>query len=146
MSVAWRAVKDRLVAALPAVIGTSVKLYDGPVVTGETPSAYLTIGTSPGVDDRGAGTFTQTVGPDGFDGTETGTVVAELAAVTGSTAIPDVFTTFAAITSWVQADMTLGGVLSADAVVGVTVTVVQAQTRSGAVQRLALTFDYTTQL
>ena len=144
MAVAWESVRAELVAALPAVVGPSVKVYDGPVVTGENPPSYITVGHSPSATDESAGTFTQDVGPDGFDVAETGVVICELAASTGSTTVPSVFATFGAIAAWIQADMTLGGTLSANATCTASANVVQAQTRAGAVQRLLLTINYST--
>lgn len=132
--------------ALPAVVGPSVKVYDGPVVTGENPPSYLTVGHVPSASETGAGTFTQDVGPDGYSASESGTVACELAASTGSTVIPNVFTTFGTISSWMQADMSLGGILTEDATCTAAANVVQAQTKAGAVQRLLITISYTTRL
>jgi hypothetical protein len=145
MAVAWPSVRAALAAALPGVIGAGVKFYDGPVVTGESPSAYLALAGRPS-QDEGAGSFSQDVGPDGFSALESGTVLGELAGVTGSTAIPDVFATFDAIASYVQADQTLAGALLAGSTLTVSAEVEQAQTTAGAVQRLLLTFAYTTRL
>lgn len=144
--VAWATVKDRLVVALPAVVGASVSVIDGPVVTGNAPSAYITVGYAPSATGDSSGTFSQDVGPDGFSATETGSVVCELAAVTGSTTIPDAFATFDLIAAWVQADMTLGGVLEVGSTCTVSAVVVQEQTRAGAVQRLVVSINYFTRL
>ena len=65
---------------------------------------------------------------------------------TGSDDVPSVFATFDAIAAWIQADMTLAGVLSPNATCTASANVVQAQTRAGAVQRLLLTISYTTRL
>lgn len=146
MAVAWPSVRAALAASMPNVVGPSVRVYDGPVVTGETPAAYLTVGHTPSSDDESAGSFSQDVGPDGFSAIESGTVVAELAAVTGSTTIPDVFATFDAIAAYVQGDMTLGGTLLPGSTLTVSVDVEQSQTTSGAVHRLLLTFAYTARL
>lgn len=143
MATAWPLVRSALATALPGVIG-AVTFYDGPVVTGESPAAYLTLGTQPSQGES-AGSFSQDVGPDGFSALEEGTILAELGAVAGSTRVPDVFTTFAVIATWVQADMTLG-VLSPGSTCTVSASVVEAQTTAGAVQRLLLTFTYTTRL
>ena len=144
--VMWEAVKEHVVSQAPAVIGSSVRVYDGPVATGENPASYLTVGHAPSSTEESAGSFTQDVGPDGYDAAESGTVICELAATTGSTDVPSVFATFAAIAAWIQADMTLGGVLTDDATCTAAANVVQAQTRAGAVQRLLITISYTTRL
>lgn len=144
-AVAWQAVKARLVSALPAVIPTAT-VYDGPRVSGEDPAAYLTVGSAPSQSDESGGSFSQDVGPDGYSATETGSVVCELGATTGATDIPDAFGLFAAVAAWVQADMALGGTLSPGSTCTVNATVVQAQTRAGAVQRLILSVNYFTRL
>lgn len=144
MATAWPLVRSALATALPGVIG-AVTFYDGPVVTGESPAAYLTLGTQPSQGES-AGSFSQDVGPDGFAAVESGTILAELAAVTGSTTVPDAFATFDAIAAHVHANQTLGGTLTPGSTVTVSAAVEQAQTTAGAVQRLLLTFAYTTRL
>lgn len=145
MAVAWPSVRASLAAVLPSVVGAGVKFYDGPVVSGESPDAYLALATRPS-QDEGAGSFTQDVGPDGFSALESGTVVAEMAGVTGSTTVPDVFSTLDAIATYVQANQTLGGTLTPGSTVTISADVEQSQTTSGAVQRLLITFAYTTRL
>jgi hypothetical protein len=146
MAVAWNRVRNHLAATLPGVVGPSIATYNGPVVTGDSPNSFLTIGTAPSASDTISGTFEQDVGPDGYSATERGAVVCELAAVTGSTDIPDVFTTFDAIAAYVQSDMTLGGTLTPGSTVSAIATVVEAQTTAGAVQRLLITINYFTRL
>lgn len=144
--VAWPDVRDRLVAAAPTVVGAGVSVYDGPIVSNDSPAAYLVIGHTPSTGDDSAGRFDQSVGPDGFSALETGTVVGELGAVTGDSTVPTVWATFTALAAWIQADQTLGGTLTPGSTVTVSADVVEAQTTTGAVQRLLLTFAYTTRL
>lgn len=144
MAVAWPSVRAALAEVLPGIVGGAA-FYDGPIVTGDTPAAYLTLAHQPSQSEESAGTFSQDVGPDGFSALESGTVLAELAGVTGSTDVPDVFATFDAIASYVQANQTLD-VLTPGSTLTVSVDVEQAQTTAGAVQRLLLTFAYTTRL
>lgn len=146
MAVAWPSVRSKLAAALPGVVGTGTTVYDGPVVSGDAPSRYLTIGYQPSRPEEDSGLFQQENGPDGYAVTEVGSVLAELAAVTGSTDVPDVWATFSLIAAWVQADMTLGGTLLPGSTVTAAATVDAAQTTSGAVQRLLITFSYSTSL
>lgn len=141
--VAWLAVKNRLVAALPSVVGA--KVYDGPVVTGEHPEAYVTVGWSPS-EDAEAGSFDAQVGQDGFSSTESGSVVCEFAAVNGSRRMPDAFAMFSAAAAWVQADMTLGGTLTQGSTCTISARVAQAQTTAGATQRLVVSVNYFTRL
>lgn len=143
-AVAWPSVRSALAAGLASVLDVTV--YDGPDVTGDTPDAYLSLAYRPSVDDLSAGDFTQGIGPDGYSAVETGTVLAELAGVTGSTTVPDVFATFDTIAGYVQAHQTLDGTLTPDAVLTVSADVEQSQTTAGAVQRLLLTFTYTTRI
>lgn len=140
--VAWLTVKNRLVAALPAVVGA--KVYDGPVVTGEHPTAYVTVGWSP-AEDNDAGSFDPDVAQDGFSSTETGSVVCEFAAVNGSARMPNAFAMLSAFAAWVQADMTLG-VLTQGSTCALSVRVVQAQTTAGATQRLIVSVNYFTRV
>ena len=75
-----------------------------------------------------------------------GFILCELSAVTGYTLVPDVFATFDLIASWIQADQTLGGTLSVASTCSASADVVQAQTTSGAVQRLIITISYQTRI
>ena len=146
MAVAWPSVRARLVAALPAVVGASVKVYNGPVLTGDSPRAYLTIGHQPSTEDETAGSYEQTqTGPGGFLSEENGTVLMELGAVTGDTQVPDAFATVDLIHAWVQADQTLG-VLSKGSTASLSVDVLEAAQSGGAVQRLLLTLTYFTRV
>lgn len=146
MAVAWPTVKARLAAALPAVVGAGVTVIDGPVISGDNPAAYLTVGHQPSVEDETAGTYEQTRTPTGgFVAEETGTVLMELAALTGNPDVPDSFATADAVHAWVQADQTLG-VLTPGSTSTLSVEVLEAQNRAGAVQRLLLTLTYTTRV
>lgn len=146
MAVAWPIVKARLASALPAVVGSTVTVIDGPVLSGNNPTAYLTIGHQPSVEDETAGSYEQTRTPlGGFVAEETGTILMELAAVTGNPQVPDSFTTADAVHAWVQADQTLG-VLTPGSTSTLSVEVLEAQNRAGAVQRLLLTLTYNTRV
>lgn len=146
MAVAWNRVRDALWDQLPGVVPAGVKSYNGPLVSGNSPSAYLTVGHAPSSPDDTGGLFTQENGPDGYTATEDGFVVCELGAVTGTANVPSVFAAFDAIASHIQSDMTLGGVLAPGSTVTVGASVVEAQTKSGAVQRLIVTVQYLTRI
>lgn len=144
MAVAWPTVRARLAAALPAVTGSTV--YDGPVVTGDSPAHYVTVAHRPSVDEDSAGSYEQDRSSNsGFVAEERGTVLLEVAAVTGDSTVPSAFGIADAIHAWVQADQTLG-VLTPGSTSSVAVEVLQAQNTAGAVQRLLLTLSYTTRL
>lgn len=145
MAVAWPSVKARLAAALPAVVGAGVTVIDGPVIGGDNPAAYLTIGHQPSTEDEMAGGYEQAQdGYGGFLAEERGTVLMELGAVTGDSVVPSVFTAADLISAWVQADQTLG-VLTPGSTASLEVDVLQ-QNAAGAVQRLLLTLSYFTRL
>lgn len=144
MTVAWPTVRARLASHLPTVTGVTV--YDGPVVTGDSPAAYVTVAHQPSVDEDAAGSYEQAqTGPGGFLAEESGTVLLEVAAVTGDSTVPSAFGIGDKIHAWVQADQTLG-VLTPGSTSSVSVEVLQAQNTAGAVQRLLLTLSYTTRL
>ena len=144
MSVAWPTIRARLAVALPAVLGAGVTVYDGPVVTGDAPLAFVTVAHQPSTDDDAAGEYSQTqTGPGGFVSEESGTVLLEVAAVTGDSTVPSAFVMADAIHSWVQADQTLG-VMTVGSTSSLAVEVLQAQNTAGAVQRLLLTLSYAT--
>jgi hypothetical protein len=144
VTVLWPRVQDRLVTVLPAVL-VGAKVYGGPVVAGEKPARYLTVGCQPSTDGQSAGTYEQAQTLDGYAAQESGTVLMELAAVTGSTTLPDAFESASAISAWVQADQTLG-VMTPGSTSSLSVEVLQAQNKAGAVQRLLLTLNYFTRL
>lgn len=144
MAVAWPNVRGRLAAHLPTLLGAGVTVYDGPVVTGDSPAAYVTVAHQPSSDAEDAGRYAQTLGPDGFRATEVGSVLLEFAAVTGDSTVPSAFGMVDALQAWVQKDQTLGGLLVTGSVVTISVDVLQAVNTAGAVQRLLASLDYTT--
>lgn len=147
MAVAWPKIRAKLASSLPGVVGANVTVYDGPVITGENPQAALTIAYAPSLTaESPIGRLIQDQAKDGYNATETGSVFCELAAVTGYTTVPDVFTIFDAIASWIQADQTLGGTLNPGSTCSASADVIQAQTTSGAVQRLIVTITYFTRI
>lgn len=146
MAVAWESIKARLVSVLPAVVGPSVKVYDGAVVSGDAPAAYLTVAYQPSGAEESAGNFVHDVGPDGFTVVEQGVIECELGAVTGGTNIPSVFSTFDAISAYLADNQTLGGLLVPSSTVTASAVVLQEQTQSGATQRLLVAINYFTRL
>jgi hypothetical protein len=145
MAVAWPAVRAALASSLTTAL-PAFTVYNGPVVTGEAPSYYLTVAHQPSTTDESAGSFEPDTPQDGFTATETGTILCELGGVTGDTTVPSVFDAFDVITSLLQADQTLGGVLYAGSTITASADVLQAQNQAGAVQRLLVTISYFTRL
>jgi hypothetical protein len=145
-AVAWNLVKDKLVSALPAIVGSQVVVFDGPIVSGENPPVALVVGATPSVEGITAGRFVQDRPPDGYRATESGSVSCELSGISGLPSIPDVFDTFALLAAWIQADQTLGGTLSTGSTCFTSADVIEANTSSGGVQRLIITVTYRTDI
>lgn len=142
----WPLVVERLVALLPTLDGwASVRVFDGPPVTSETPEAYCTVGFV--VDEDASGGFEHELSRDGFFLFETGTVRCELVTQTGAVDLPSMrargFALVDQITAAITADHTLG-VLSPDGTATLAVDVQSEQTTAGAVQRLPFTLRYFT--
>jgi hypothetical protein len=136
-------VKARLVALLPTLSGWSgVPAYNGPVVTGDAPTEYATVGYVK--DEDFGGSFEQDRGL-GDVPVENGTVRTEIVCWTGATDHPAVlaraFVLYDAWQAWVDGDPTLG-VLKQGSTSSLSVDVLPAQTTGGAVQRLAVTLTY----
>lgn len=146
MSAAWPVVRARLAAHLPTILPAGTAVYDGPVLTGDSPAAYVTVAHRPSVEDESAGEYSQDRTPiTGYVAEETGTVLLEVAAVSGNPDMPSAFGLVAAIQSWVQNDQTLG-VLTPGSAAALSVEVLQDQNQAGAVQRLLVTLSYFTRL
>lgn len=147
MSAAWPRVVNRLVSHLPTLPGWSqVAVYDGQPVTGDTPTAFVTVGFVASEDF--AGSYEQTRNGDGgWQGAlqESGTVRSELICLTGDVDLPgeraDAFTLVDAWEAWVSADETLG-VLGPSSTSSLAVDVQPQQTTGGSVQRLTVTLSY----
>jgi hypothetical protein len=146
MATAWPVVAARLATIASGLGIADLKVFEGPVKTGNTPARYLCIGWQPSVDNPDAGTLRQErTGPDGYLCTETGTVNCELAAGTGNPTVPSAFDVYDALCAAVYADQTLG-VMPQGSTAALSVTVLEAQNRPGAVQRLLVIFTYSTSI
>lgn len=147
MAAAWPLVKRRLVAHLPSLAGwADVEVFDGPPVTGDVPTDFVTVGFVLGEDF--AGSYEQTRnGENSWQGAleEVGTIRSELVCATGEVDLADVesraFALVDAWEAWVSADETLG-VLGPSSTASLAVDVQPAQTTGGAVQRLTVTLSY----
>lgn len=141
---AWPSVKSRLVALLPTLPGwAGVSVYNGPVVTGDAPTSFATVGFVPGEDFGGS--YEQERGA-GDAPLEVGTVRTEIVVSDGGTDLPAVESrAFALMDAWqaeVDRDPRLG-VLRQGSTSALTVDVQPSQTTGGAVQRLTATLSYT---
>ena len=146
MAVAWPSVKDALAALVVTLVPDGVLVIDGPLPQGNRPKRYITVGWQPSTDDDSAGSYEQTSLSDGFAADETGTVLLEIAALSGDPVIPDAFAVVDLLHESIQTDQTLGGVLGPLGTMAITTDVVEAQNRRGAVQRLLVSLSYTAAL
>ena len=141
---AWPTVKDRLAVLLPSLPGWSVaSVYNGHVLTGDTPTTFVTVGYVPGEDF--AGSFEQTYTPGGML-EEVGTVRSEIVCGAGDDDLPGMQAlAFALFDAW-QAEVTRDGSLGVlnGGSASLAVDVQPAQTTDGAVQRLVVTLSYAT--
>jgi hypothetical protein len=147
VSAAWPLVKRRLVELLPTLDGwDGVEVYDGPPVTSDAPTDYVTVGYV--LDEDFGGSYEQTRNGDGgWSGAldETGTLRSEIVCTSGDPDIADVEArAFALVDTWeaeVSRDETLG-VLGASSTSSLAVDVQPINQTSGAVQRLTVTLTY----
>lgn len=151
MTTAWPLVAARTVAMVTELLASvdgwdKGRVYDGPPVTGDAPTSFVTVGFVLGEDN--AGSYEQTRNGDGgwqFALQETGTVLSEVVCSTGDVDLPTVRArAFALVDAWeaaVSADETLG-VLGPSSISSLSVDVQPAQTTAGAVQRLTVTLSY----
>ncbi len=141
----WPLVVAGLASGIGDRVTYGVSVLTGPVVSGDSPGAYVSVGYLPSQPESNAGGFIQSIDTSAaWSWQESGTVAVEVAALTGSSTLPDAFTVAGLISGYLAEDQTLGGLLSTDATVTTSCDVTNAQTTSGAVQRLILTISYTT--
>lgn len=145
MATQWPIVHARLTQILPTLTGwDGVEVFDGPAVTGDAPTSYVTVGYAQ--DEDSAGSFTKERAPliDGLD-EETGAVRCELVVWSGDADLGPVrahaFDLIDALDAVVSADQTLG-VLMPSSTARVVVDVLPVQNQSGVVQRLPFSVEY----
>lgn len=142
----WPAIVEQQKTLLPTLpTWSGVQLYDGPPLTGDTPTEYLTLGFVLG-EDYG-GTYEQAEGPGPFM-QETGQLRSELVVLSGESDVLAALRTraFALTDAWaaaIRADQTLGGVMQPSSTASLAVDIQPVQTRTGGVvQRLTVTVNY----
>lgn len=141
---AWPLVVNRLVAVLPTLSGWSgVTVYDGQMVTGDSPADFVTVGFVPGEDF--AGSYEQ-ARPEAWAVEETGTVRSQLVSQVGDqnqtpARRARVFALADAWEQWVTADPTLG-VLAPSSTASLSVDVEPVQNSAGSAARLIVTVSY----
>lgn len=144
MATQWPVVHARLVALLPTLPGWSdVQVFDGPPITGDSPTDYVTVGYA--VDEGSAGSFSHERSGGGYQVEETGTVRCELVSLGGETDLLEVrasaFALMDALEVAIRTDQTLG-VMPQGSTSALDVDVVPSQTNRGAQQRLPFTVRY----
>ena len=144
---AWPAVRNALAAGaggLPEFADASI--YVGPTPTNEAPTKAFEVGFVN--DENNAGTYSRALAYDGTVWSETGDVRSTLVANAGDSdplvAEGDAFDMADALIAWVEADPTLGGVLSLDSEVRLAVDVLSISNPDGTATELVLTLTYTT--
>lgn len=139
----WFDVYDGLLAALPGVLGVPVN--DGMPVGNDYPTAWVTVGY---VGDESAGTFAQVPDPSGYGTQETGEIRCHLVSTVGDTdpriARQQVRALFSTWHDWLDANQTLGGILSAQTVISLSAQVDAMQTPQGSGTGLVVTVAYQT--
>lgn len=142
MASQWPVVHARLLALLRAS-WPDVEVYDGPVVTGDVPNWFCTVGGAENEDS--AGNFTQTKAGSGWQTEETGGVRCELVAFDGGVNLSvvrvEAFALLDVLEQAIRDDQTLG-VLPKGSTTELTVDVVPRQNKAGSQQRLPFTVNY----
>ena len=146
MAAQWPLVVARLLTLLPTLPGWSaVTVIDGPLVSADVPTDYVTVGY---VEGDNAGAYTTTQDPNGSQWAEAGTVRSQLNCVTGDADLAGmrtrVFALADAFEASVRADRTLGGVLCTYGTSELDVDVLSLQNSSGTAQQLTFTLRYFT--
>lgn len=120
--IAWPRIVDWLVASVPTVDGwADVRVFDGPQVSGDEPLQAFTVGHVPSgpSGDVQAGSYVRQRNTDGYLTDETGDVRSALVCRTGTTGDLAAqrgiaFALVDSLESFIRADRTLGGLLSAN--------------------------------
>lgn len=149
MAILWPAVCDWLITTLPALAGwSSVQVFDGQPVTGDSPLDYVTVGW---VGEDSAGNWESLKAESGLHNEETGTVRCCLTCNTGDdvavasaqvrTRLFDLLDTLDAT---LRADQTLGESLAANGLVELTAgQVIPVQDEQGTALQVVFAVSYT---
>jgi hypothetical protein len=143
---AWPAVVDALLAAIPAIPAFSLfEVYDGQPVSNSAAASWVSVGW-PGADM--AGQYAQGTNASGFGTDEAGEVAVLVAVTAGDTeqsvTRTGAFAAAAALQSWIESHQTLGGLLTAGAVVSTSTQIVGMQNQQGSATQLLIAVHYQT--
>lgn len=147
MATQWLTVHDRLLTLLPTLQGWGgVTVFSGRAVTGDAPTAYVTVGYAQ-LEDSG-GEFSHEPHSAGWGTNEAGSVRCELVCESGdpadiATLRTRAFDLIDALEVEIRRDQTLG-VLRPGSTTRLVVDVVPVQDSTGAQQRLAFSVEYLT--
>lgn len=146
---AWPAIKSALAAGVQALPAFSdVSVFVGPQASRTAARKKFEVGFVN--DENNAGTFEHSRAYDGTVWSESGDVRSTIVAQSGSSdpasAEAEAFSMAAAVDDWIEADPTLGGVLSPDSDVHTSVDVLSISNARGTATELVLTLTYTTTL
>lgn len=144
MATQWPLLASRLVALLPTLSGWSaVSVFDGPPVTGDTPTSYCTVGF---IEDEDAGGYTDDQATAGNTlTTESGAIRCRLVVVSGDTDLSALRTAAFALVDALRASLRsdpTAGVLPAGSMTSLEVNVRSAQNDRGAGQALDFVVSY----
>lgn len=145
----WPAIVSGLVALWQgAVAGDTDAVYDGPPVTADTPLRWVTVGWAE--DDAGAASGSSRRVPM-YDGTiwgEEGTVLCEIVAQAEESDISapraSAFDFYDTLAAAVEADRTLGGLLSPDSTIELQADGFPEADAGAAIFHIRVTVTYTT--
>lgn len=144
MSAAWPSVVARLVELFTEAAPLGASVYDGPPVTSEATTLYVTVGH---VEDEVGGSFEVETIYDGAQLIERGTVVNRIVSQSGDDDLAEhrarAFAIAEDFLTAVRTDRTLG-VLSADATTSTATDVSSIRNSQGSACALTLTVTYTT--
>lgn len=143
----WPQVKAWIVATAPGLTSfTDAEVYSGIPATESAPMKFLAAGAV--MDENNAGTFARELGYDGNVWRETGEVrsmiVANSGDSDGTAAETAAFAMAADLDNAINADRTLGGVLSPDSEVHTSVDVLAISNSNGTATALVHVLTYTT--
>ena len=145
MATQWPLIVARLLALLPTLPGWSgVTVIDGPLVSADVPTDYVTVGY---VADDQAGTYNTTQDPNGFQYIEVGTIRSQLNCSTGDSDLVGMraraFALIDSLDAAIRADRRLG-VLSPAGTSELEVEVLSMQNANGTASSLVFTLLYQT--
>jgi hypothetical protein len=147
VSAQWPLLYAQMLTVLPDLDGwDQVTVIDGPPLTAEVPSQYVTVGFIP--NDDSAGSYQKTQHPNGFQYVEDGDIRSRLVVQSGDTDLDphrcSFFDLMDSLEAYIRADRTFGGVLSPNSLLDLSTQVHPMQITKGSAQSGVFTLTYQT--